>query len=263
MNNMNKLIKLTMLTALMMGGYAQASIEAGFYKGNFKNEHGKNSGESRIFIENVEVDRVPVSYGLIMNLGGFLDTKTISASVFRIEELPDGSQAWIRVSEKQSGLIGSNENQEALYNVSLVKDGCTKTLNFVPTDYAVSLGCKMELVAKKRNGQSWKTLPTDGEIFVRSEGRQKTTVSATQINGRYYVSDQLKNGSANVSEVIPNVGVIRSESLNSESEDGRSMDRQITAMITIIHRSILGDRLKIVKLSATGCFDQTSTLIAK
>ena len=248
-------LKLTMLVAMACS--AKAEIQPGFYKGHFKNDRGHNHGVARIFIENVQVDGMPVSYGLILN------DKQDTASAFKIEELSDGTQAWIRITEKASGLIGSNSDQDAIYNVSMVKDGLTHKLNFTPTNLANSLGCKMEIISKKRESQDWQQLPTEAESYKAYRGKQKVFVSKTTINGRYYVGTQLKSGTSNVSEVIPNIGVIRSQSLNSESEDGRSMDRQITALITIIHRkyNIFGGyRLKMVNLSANGCFDGTNTL---
>ncbi len=253
---MNKMLKLTMLFAAMMGNYAKAEIEPGFYKAHFKNSKGRNDGRARIFIENAMVDGVSVSYGLILN------DKIDQAAAFKIEELPDGTQAWIRLTQKAAGLIGSNANQDAIYNVNFVKEGMSQKLIFTPTAYASTLGCSAELVGKKRHSQSWEELPIENETF-KGRGKQRVIVRNNQITGRYYVAGVIKNGSSAVSEVIPNVGAVRAQALNSESEDGRSMDRQMTALITIIHKKwnlFNQDRLKVIKISASGCFDDTSTL---
>lgn len=234
---------------------AQAEVATGYFKGEFRNVVGDSEGTAHVFVETVMAREVPVSYGLLIRAS---DAK---AALFRIEEVDDGTQAWVRLGQMQAGLLGTNISQDAAFSAQTV-DG---KLVLTPSTATMIAGCLREVTVARAKGLSWVALPKQVMVF-EGDGLTRVQVSERKLSGKFRLSGKMLNGNFSLTEVIPGVAALRSEVLNSESPDGRSLERDIAALVVMIFKERVifanENNLKLIKITdgIGACLDDVTDM---
>jgi hypothetical protein len=219
------------LTALLSA--ARAEVPAGYFKAD---------NHTDVVIETASEAGVPVSYALLLRQDGKL------ASLYRIEELDDGTQSWVRLRQLSSGLIGTDIDDRASFTGRTIQDGGKSKLILTP------VGQERDTIeAKQNNGMNWIALPS-GTNSVRFEsGGNKVFINQSVLSGDFMIGGQSFHGSFAIDPVIPGIGALHAQALDSESASGRSLQRNISALIAVVSRRGLfgsGDRLELIRISA-------------
>lgn len=247
------------VVGFFLGASSQAAVPVGYFKGSFKNSKGEYKSTAHVFIRTSDVGGVPVSYGLMVRAS---DEK---AALFRIEELDDSTQAWIRLSITPSGLIGTNIGHEAAFSGQVLRDG----ISLIPTAFGQGHGCGEEIWMEPKDGMAWKTLDASGKTFA-FDFRKDMSVTLTfgngagVLSGKLELAGQLLNGTFNLSEIIPGAAMMRPQVLSSESSDGRSLERNVSALVAMIYKDGWfgggDDAIRFVKISNgdRACLDDST-----
>lgn len=110
-----KNIFLSILAGLLLSATGHAEIVTGYYKSTDEGLSG--TIESRLYIKKVEFGGVSTYYGLLVWGAHYI-------SLYKIEEIDDSTQAWVSIHQSSDGILTSNIDQQATYQVtSLVKRG--------------------------------------------------------------------------------------------------------------------------------------------
>lgn len=242
--------------ASSFAGVAKAETPAGSKSGIVPGYF--SSGSTDIIVEEAMEDGAPVDYGLIMREHGHK-----SAALYRIDELDDGTQSWVRLRALPSGLIGTDEDQKATWNVQVFQKGSKKELVLNPVS-----GNGEKIEADEDSGLSMKELPADGATVQFGcslcwFSSEKVFVNKTQLSGDFKIGDQNYHGTFAIDPVIPAVGVLRAEKVDSETSSGRSLDRGISGLVVLIQKGrIFGssDRLELIRISNTDGEDRTESI---
>jgi hypothetical protein len=199
---------------------------------------------------------VPVSFGLI------IDNDQSKAALYRIEPVDAISQAWIRMTQNEGGLIGTNVNEEATFSASVVD----QTLTLTPTDFGAAAGCNTEIRAESARGASWLPLPSG---VMRFSGETGSTVvfSSTAMSGAFKVKSRNYSGTFAVQPVITGIGALHDQQLSPDSPSGRSLSRTITSLVALIHEEGFfrdSKSLKLIRISnGSACLDDEASLSEK
>ncbi len=211
---------------------------------------------NQALIETVQMGGVPVSYGLLVN------QSQSKAALYRIESIDATTQAWIRMTQDDSGLIGTNVNEEAAFSATLVGNSLTLT----PTDFGKSMGCAAELQLEASRGVSWLALPENASRF-SGEDRNPVVLSSNAMTGKFNLDGQVYGGSFVVEPVIAGVGALHAQTLSSDSPDGRALSRTITSLVALIQENGFfgnSNQLKLIRISSgASCFDAEASLNEK
>jgi hypothetical protein len=214
------------------------------------------AGSNQILIETVQMDGVAVSFGLIIN------NEQSRAALYRIEPVDAISQAWIRMTQDASGLIGTNANEDATFSASIVD----QTLTLTPTNFGAAAGCNAEIRATSARGVSWLQFPA-GVMRFSGENGSAVVFSTTAMTGSFKVGGRVYNGTFAVQPVIAGIGAIHAQELSPDSPNGRSLSRTIASLVALIHEDGFfknSNSLKLIKISnGSTCFDNEASLAEK
>jgi hypothetical protein len=223
------------ISVMSLATWAHAGVPTGYFRAD----------HADVFMESASEGGVPVSYALLLRG----DSKV--ASVYRIEELDDGTESWVRLHQLSSGVIGADEDDTASFSGQMVQDGgkdsSKQKLVLSP------LGQEHDRIeAKQDKGMSWVSLPATASAvrFGVNDGN-KVFVSETELTGDFTIGKQSYHGSFAIDPVIPGIGALRAEAPDSESASGRSLQRTISALIAVVsHQSTFGSgsRLELIQI---------------
>lgn len=238
----------------LTAGWAQAANTTSAPTGYFR------SDRADILVEAATEGGVPVNYALVLRNSGK------SASLFRIEELDDGTQSWIRLHALSSGVIGADEDQQASYTGQVVQDGSRQKLILTPISQNRANSAD-RIEAKQDKGLSWSPLPeSDSAVQFGSGHDTKVFVSRSKLIGDFSIGDHAYHGTFSIDPVVPGVGALRAEAPDSEASSGRSLQRSISGLVAVVnHQGFFGsnDCLELIQITDQDNGGDAATLIDK
>ena len=196
------------------------------------------------------------AYGLLWEDAG--NSSTIS--LFRIDELDDGTEEWMKLMVSQNQMIATDSAQEPNYNYTgTIIDRGTKYLNLNPTEYSQNHQLTTRLILKESDDYAWLDLPAKPLVY-KTEGltsieRRSNTLSNKKVTGGLKVNDKSYNGNYVIRTPIPQVGTLHSNEPTQENETGLRVSRQIFAFVIRIQSHAFLDSKELVaffKLSTPG-----------
>ena len=240
---------------------AWADLPSGYFKGSFSGRKNRTGNNAHVFIQTVNWNGYPVSYGMVIDG----DEPLSDSALYRIEEVDANTQSWVRLGQSESGILAANPSQEADYSVTLKPtQGSAYRLTMIPTQSGRAVGCAFEITADTADGSSWLPLPQSGTVTVSGPQGSHVTWTPTSFEGKFAFLGTSFQGSFSQSPALPGVNSVRAQTLNPEVADGRSLDRKIVALLTWIKRSGSGlfsrskDELRLIALpnkSSRSCMD--------
>ncbi|MEK6705274.1 MAG: hypothetical protein AABZ06_05755 [Bdellovibrionota bacterium] len=224
---------------LILSSTASAEIKDGYFSVKEKDLKGKKT-EARVFIK-TSGERNS-AYGLILHANG-------TGALFRVEELPDGTQAWLPIFQKSGHFLGVNEDQAPALKGSVSTVSGRASIRLVPTQNSV---CKdiVEIEGKESGQQSLGLLP-DKEIKLSGERGSKGLLTSHQYQGSLVFDTASHEGSFSLNQIAPGLATLRARVIDSESINGWSVSRDVLGLSVMIHKkgcllSSAGNELVVV-----------------
>jgi hypothetical protein len=224
---MNQYLRNTWVTliAMLFCTVAVAAVQEGTYQ----------AGDSKIYIKTIRDGAMETSYALLVHTDTSVAGDPQYMGLFRIEEVNGDTQAWVGLMQTSDNILGANYGQAALYEVRILG---RSSLRLTLTSYA-SRYCTWQPPRDFEfvEAGGWSALPTN-EVGHNSD-KAKLTFKPTRQASQSLLSGWVKlrendlniGGNFMVTELLPGVGVARENRLDSESLDGRSQARPISALI--------------------------------
>lgn len=101
------------VASLFFAAAAKAEVIPGYYESTKEDLSG--TFRSRLYIKKVEFGGVETFYGLLVWGANYI-------SLYKIEEIDDSTQAWVSIHQGQDGILKTDMDQQATYQVtSIVK----------------------------------------------------------------------------------------------------------------------------------------------
>lgn len=229
-NGLNKMIKRIGIAIAVVVVIPVLSLEAsagaikdGFYSGKF-------SGGSRagVYIKRVLQKTV---YGQEEVIYGLMLTKAHggSGALYRVEELEDGTQAWIELVQTSDNVLSTGDTMEAAY-IASTEDGGRK-IRLSPTAYGQKLGCNKEFSGKRSSKQVWAAIPASGIDVDHSDA----VISSKSLTGSFTIDGVRYNGPFSLTKLIDGAYLIRAQVYDAEASDGRELKKEISALVVSVY----------------------------
>ena len=204
---------------------ANAAVTNGFFAGAYLGSKQR----AHVFVKSVKTRAngfvTTTNYGLIIRKGQ-------TASFFRIEELEDGTQAWVELFQTADNLLASEPTQSATYEGRMVVRNSNQYLTLSPTPFGKTLGCNEIIEARPSDQLSWVSFPKTGDHYTSSHGKFDYTYG--HINGRFDLDGSQYNGDFTLEPLTLGAALLRSRTLDSEAESGHSLQKEFTALVISI-----------------------------
>lgn len=208
---------------------ALADIRQGYFRGD---SVGDGSRDVRIFIRTHGTGNAQTTYGLIVE-------DDDGASVFRIEELDDGTQAWVQLFQASNFILSADISQEATYSgVTFKTRFGGDRLRLTPTAFGRKVGCSREYIVKPKGGLIWQS-PPKKDLRVTGSSDSELQVKPISMMGNFKLDGVSYNGTFSLKELVPGISLLRAKGLNAESADGKAMEKEITAVVATVYHDRL------------------------
>lgn len=157
-----------------------------------------------------------------------------TASLYRIEELADGTQAWVELFQTSDNLLASDDNQSATFSGQIVRRDGDTYLTLSPTDFGEKLGCTEIIEAKASDRQRWAEFPKgSGRLDSRKSG-VVDYVPGRLTNARIDLDGATLTGEYTLESLFDGAALVRSQTLDAEAESGRSLKKEFAAVAVVI-----------------------------
>jgi hypothetical protein len=249
----------TSVIVLIIPTLAAAAVPNGYFSSK-QMKMGQKSGDVDVYIQS----SADVAFGLILfqedgnerGQGGF----------YRIEELPDGTQAWIHLYQGEGGFLRTNPDElPALKGIYTANTNDPK-LRLIPAEGSAL--CQNEfreiLVEPKSGDDEWREFPTQDLVFPRGERGSKGTLTG----GKLFTGSLIFEGSSHSAGTFilgpqaPGVATIRAQVMDPQSLSGWSLSRNLLGVAASIYQS--RERVKLVVIEYSNnqdrCMDPTTWL---
>lgn len=233
---MTKNFIVSMLTAVGMvaGANALAAVPTGYFKGETIAIASNDKSEVEVFIRGVADGKDATTFALIV------DSKRAKASVFRVEVLNNGLQAWTQLFQGGDRVLAEEPSGEPTYAGQLVGTGKEQEFSLVPTALGNRLGCNSELKFKKAEGAEWvaSSVLNDNREY-KGASNMTVRMGATSATGRFAISGRAVIGHYQVEHLFNGLLALRQQTVSATTADGYAIDREIVAFTAPIKRSTL------------------------
>lgn len=236
MKNRNLRILLGMLTALCPIA-SNATIVTGHYKGKLTQSNVSKALKVQVFIHASPVAGENDSgYGLIF----YNDVnQSPRAGVFRIEELPDGTQAWIRLYQDKGNYLRTNASQTPALRATLTQEESKLRLRIAPAEGSEL--CQSEftkIVAEPGTDAGWIEFPTRGFYLPEGYNESKGTLSSEKFQGTLVFKDSSHEGSFALSKLAGGLALLRAQVMDPQSISGWSLSRSLVGVIIPVEQKV-------------------------
>jgi len=233
MKTVKQLVKTGLAVAVLvipgLTGIAGASgsgeigkIKDGYYGGRFAGGARAAVHIQRV-VQKTSYGNEDMLYGLILRRD-----KKRSASLFRIEELGDGTQAWIQLVQTKDNLLSATGALDATYIARFEDRG---RIRLSPTSFGEKEGCE-DIVAKHSNRRIWRAIPKKGIAVDNSDG----VLTQRSFHGSFSIDGVMYNGPFTLTELIPGAYVLRAQVYDAEAADGKELKKSITAIVVTVYQ---------------------------
>ena len=265
-NNANHLKAkiLSMLVPLLLSATASAEIQNGHFVGHLRALQDVRR-EVQVFIQSEkEADGENSTFGLILDL----DHHSIGA-IFRIEELPDGTQSWIHLYQGEGHYLTSNTSESAALKGVTETIDRTPYLKLVPAEGNPLCGDLRDILVETVNGdrQKWLPFPQDGEInFFSEERRSHGVLKNGQFTGDLVFNASSHDGTFALGNVAPEISTLRAKVLSPKTISGWSLAPNLLGVgVLIFHNPIIGWKhidMSVIELPVKqeSCFTSVTTM---
>ena len=207
--------------AIKPGAYTGASNYTTGSESNKKTYSKKREITIHVQLASAATD---LAYGLIVDGG--------RASLYRIEELPDGNQLWLQLFQGQNGVLKVDDNAEPDFTATTFTDGKRTRLVLKPTAQRIRCG-ESTLDVSLTNQSAWKALPQQPMAFKSKDG-SLSAYNVTNFKGTLNLNGQSFTGVLILNEVLPRVATLRRTIIDQKSISGYRQDRNIYGFVTNI-----------------------------
>lgn len=221
---------LVLMSFLVFAGTALAQVPEGYFAGKFT-----ASGRSvRVFTRTVvtkvrlmdpKTNKVTLQ-SIATNYGLIIRPYDNTAALFRIEELDDGTQSWVELFQSRDYLPTVDINQQPTYAGQVLGNNL---LRLTPNKFGRDLGCDDIIEARRSKAVSWESLPKD-YLSVRGK-HSKLEVWSGAASGTFVVNGYTYSGDYSLEPLFAGVGLLRGQTLDAESTNGKAVDKEITAFV--------------------------------
>lgn len=244
-------MKNSILTSIIVCGIlgtfsAKAAITSGAY----------SSRDTKVLIQAQPPTNPDTIYGLILN------EDTHRGALYRIEELADGTQAWIHLYQGANKILMSNADEAPSYKGLVQSDG---SLQLTATSGSSSCQGAAQIVVNPERDISWQDFTND--TFPNGDNSSKLVLQAGQFAGSLIFSDASFTGSFALSKLAPGLASVRMQVLDASSISGWSLSRDMLGVVVETQNaggffSSSYKALTILKLplNQRNCMDATVTM---
>ncbi len=237
-----KMVKL-FLVGLMVSFSAFAEIPTGYFEGNFANKK-----EAQVFIKTVGKVKENTAYALLLH------NEMQNVSLFKVEQLEDGTLAWIQIFQSKDNIIGGGPDQQASYSGQVFVEGASTSgakaepersnavnatrsdeirILLTPTDYGHSLGCLEQIEINKSSDYEWQAFPAEA-LSLKGEDSE-INYKRGVLSGQFSLDGRVYNGNFSLAEILPGLAVLRAQVLDSNADSGKALKKEISALVAVLY----------------------------
>ena len=236
---------------------ADAALTGGYFNGKM------NLGQVRADVDVFIKAGADASFGLIFFQE--VEQERTHGGFFRIEELPDGTQSWIRLYQGREGVLRSNSEQKPVLKGIYTTISGSKKLRLIPAEGS-SL-CKSEfneIEVEPADDEQWQEFQATDISFPRGEHGSRGQLKGNQLfSGSLIFLKTSHDGAFVLGQFAPGLVTLRPQILDPQSLSGWALGRDLVGVGALIYQS-RNSRYKLmaIELSANQerCLDQTTWL---
>lgn len=253
---------------------ARAEIKTESFSGKILLQENRKSNV-RVFIRTNPLKEgaagVDAAFGLILFTDG---SDRDRGGLFRIEELPDGTQSWIRLYQGGGQYVRANTEQTpALKGVVTQLDQGSR-LRLVPAEgsklcQGQGEGRFRAISVESDSDEDWIEFPSRDLQFSEGDRGSRGTLKNGGFSGTLVFEDSAHEGSFAFGSLGSGLSVVRAQKLDPQSISGWSLSREILGVAAALSfRGIFGGRgielvLIQLPLNEENCTDTTVKLRSK
>lgn len=160
------------------------------------------------------------------------------ATLFRVETLQDGTQAWVPFYQSEASLLAVPPDAEPAYSGTLswsgsnpLAEGSRLTIELNAVDSTRYPTCRGKIFAERSVKYRWSGEVGAGEkVFFKSDDAREVTLRRTSANIQGKVGRQTLGGEFAVNDWAKSVLQFQRVKITSSTPTGRKTDREISAV---------------------------------
>ena len=208
-----------------------AELKSGYFEGTAELAQNKKE-EVQIFVRVTEEDPT-LAFGVIL--------RADKASLYRVEELEDGTQSWMPLFSGQDHYVRVNGDFSPVYKgYGTPKEGSKSkrlALKLLSLD-GNNTGGVRSIEAEQVYQKEWKALlEPNGQLhidFNEADRSSKGSLEGSQFRGTLVFDSVSLEGNFSLTPVTPYLATVRTQVLNSQNISGWSQSRDMVGMALLV-----------------------------